>query len=202
MQTGIKIVRFWSEFKMDGEGQPVAVDWVEYGPHGDISRTTTCTPVSKLTPASKDIGQNPVVAYAQAIWQSILPAYEAWKKGQDMPETGHPLTAWAGVSAEQVKVLQVNDVKTVEDLAGLTDKHMTRIPLPGLRSLVENAKRFLTSLDASAASAHMKRVEEENAVLKAEMAEIKAMLLASMAEDEPKKRGRPRKAESVEEEAA
>jgi hypothetical protein len=204
MQASVKIVRFWSEFKMDAEGQPVAVDWVEYGPHGDISRTTTCSPVSKLRPAAKDVSQNPVVAYAQALWQTITPAYEAWKKGQNLPETGLPLAAWAGVSPEQIKVLQVNDVRTVEDLADLTDKHITRIPLPGLRSLIENAKRFLASLDATAASAHMRKIEEENEVLKAEMAEIKAMLLKSMAEDDEAKprRGRPRKSEAVEEEAA
>lgn len=47
--------------------------------------------------------------------------YKAWKEGLADPTSGTPLKEWPPVSRSQVEHLAHNGIKTVEDLANLTD---------------------------------------------------------------------------------
>jgi predicted flap endonuclease-1-like 5' DNA nuclease len=189
----VQIHRFWTIYEIDGETTK-ADDWVEYGPRGESDRTRTREKIARMSKLQPDDGANEVVKMAHAIWNDIKPHYDAWKAGQEIPETGTPLAAWSGVSPEQAEFLRTRGIRTVEDLADLTDTHISRMPLPNLREIIRTAKRFLEGADARVSASKITAVEEENANLKAELAEIRQMLMREAA-DAPAKRGpgRPRK---------
>ena len=125
-------------------------------------------------------------------WETIGPLYEAWKKGQELPETGTPLEAWGGVTAEQVAALKAMGIRTVEDVAEMGDRAAEQLRMPNARKLPELAKSFLGNTDMAARDA-------ENAELKERIAAMEEMLAEKMNEDAPKKRGpgRPKKAEAA-----
>lgn len=196
MTATIHIERFWTAFEPDSEnpGQLRAVDWVSYGPVGSLDKCLTRDKIARLQKVMPDL-QNPTAKIAHMRWQAIKPYYDAWKAGQEMPESGTPLAAWNGVSTEQADALRARQIKTVEDLAQLTDSHVQRFGLPGLRDIIEGAKRYLAGSDARVAAAKMEEMEAENRSLRDELEEIKQMLLKEAAE--PKRGpGRPRKAEA------
>lgn len=191
----IHVKRFYTKFDPDPANpeKMKATDWVEYGPVGSLDKSTTCDKVSRLSAVTPNT-DNPANKLALGRWLAIKPLYEAWKAGQELPESGTPLAAWNGVSPEQAEALRMKSIKTVEDVAQLTDSHVQRFGLPGLRDLILSAQRYIASADTRIADAKMGALEAENAALKAEVEEIKQMLLRDMA---PEKRGpgRPRKAE-------
>lgn len=47
--------------------------------------------------------------------------YEAYKSGKLIPLVGTPLAEWAQISASQVETLKYHGLRTVEEVAGLTD---------------------------------------------------------------------------------
>lgn len=97
----IHIKRFFTQFSPaptpENPEAMRAVDWVEYGPVGSLDKCTTIDKVSRLRAVVKDTGSNPVAAMASAKWRAIEPFYDAWKKGNELPEHGTPLAAWNGV---------------------------------------------------------------------------------------------------------
>lgn len=185
----IRIHQFQRKFK--GE-KPV--DMVEISARSAILETgaissSTWHRVENLRPRSND--DNDFRARYQAeVWASVEPAYEAWLAGQDLPTHGTPLAAWAGVTAEQAKVMAQWQVRTVEDLRDLTDSGMQAVPLPNMRELRKAAAGFLDSRGSAEMAARMAELEAQNA----------AML--EMLADQPEKRGPGRPKKQAEEAAA
>jgi hypothetical protein len=190
----VQVHRFWTTYETEGEATK-ARDWVEYGPLGESDRTRTREKIARMSKLSVDDGQNTVVKMAHAIWADIKPRYDAWKAGQELPESGTPLAAWAGVTPEQAEFLKMRGIRTVEDVEALTDTHISRFGMPGLRDLIKNAKRFLEGTDARVAASKMAALEDRAAAAEAELAETKQMLLRQMQDEAQPKRGpgRPRK---------
>jgi hypothetical protein len=178
MRSNIVIHRFWTKYVDDGKGGLKAQDWVEYSPrHTDKlkneSRVDRILNVVDVPPET-----NPTVRDAIDRADAIRPHYEAWKLGQEVPETGMPLAAWNGVSTEQAEILRAKSIKTVEDVAGMSDAIMNGIPLPGLVTLKQAAARFLAAADSSRAAAQMAKIEEDRERLRLESEEQRQMLNA------------------------
>ncbi len=181
----IIIYRFYTVFdEHPVTKEPRARDMVEYGPIGQAGRTQICERIDIISSPQKVAGQNPSVQAAQVLWNFIKPRYEAWKSNQDLPATGTPLAAWNHLTQTQAEVLRVNGVRSVEDVALLTDTHIHRIPIPNLRSIIEAAKKFLDSKDVNKFTSEMAAKDEMIAALT-----LRVDQLAEMAADNQPKRG-------------
>jgi hypothetical protein len=140
------------------------------------------------------------------VWRQIEPHYIAWKQGTEIPESGIPLSAWAGVTVEQAEVLRKTGIRTVEEVSTLTEGQIGRVNLPGVRNLKQLAAEFLASRSGADTASKVTALAEQNDALKAQLEEM-ASMIAEMraekagdadAEDEApikRKPGRPRKAE-------
>lgn len=184
MASPIAIKRFFTDFKQDRSdaSKLIPVDKVEYGPTGGLQRSAVVSEISRLKnlqPLSGDSG-NPAIEMAHMRWNAIRPHYEAWKSGQEMPLDGTPLAAWNALQAEQAEVLRSRGVKTIEDVASLTDSMIEGIPVPRLRDMRRQAAAFLESSDATRAAAMMAEKDAQIANAQSQIAEqgdqIKALI--------------------------
>ena len=118
----IRVLQFKTEYRTGGRPP---VDKVLIAPIGeDFERTQTWRRIEKIRPpadVSDQVRESATYIDMAAKWQVIGPAYEAWKTGQDLPETGVPLAAWSGVNAAQAEMLKNMGVRTVEEVASLGD---------------------------------------------------------------------------------
>jgi len=198
MAAPFRILRFFTKYQQRN-GQTVATDMVEYCGIGKAQSATTVAPISHLSRVREDGDpDNPAFRQARERWEVIGPAYEAWKKGQDIPVNGTALAAWAGVTAEQAEVLKSAGLRTVEDVAHATDSIISRVQLPGLRGLQEQARLFLAGRGSAAIAADLAQKDAELAAMRGELEELKALLLADEpdldadgAERPRRRRGRP-----------
>jgi hypothetical protein len=180
----IRILEFKTEYNAEGK----ATDWVRLASRSAITETgaethATWLRVDRIRPIA---GDSDKANFFRARWADIEPAYLAWKEGNEIPETGVPLAAWAGVTAEQAEVFKRFGLRTVEDVAEVSEGLVQRIPLPNVRGMREAAAGFLKSRDATKAA-------DEIAALKSQLAEAMEMAGEAKAMADKPKRGRPRK---------
>lgn len=93
--------------------------------------------------------------------------YKAWKEGRELPESGVPIKTWPVISPAQVSLLLNLRVRTVEDLAQLTDEGVHRIGMGG-RALKQKAIDWLESSQSSG------KLVQELEVLRTQNAELLA----------------------------
>jgi len=180
MAASLYVKRFSTEFRPDPNdaAKSIGIDWVEYGPIGSLDRSLTRERVSRLRdclPPGKD---NPAVAMAHARWDAIRPFYERWKSGQEMPVSGTPLAAWNALTPELADLLKSRGVRTVEDVAQLTDAHIERIPVRGLRDLIRQAQLFLDSADTNRFAHSLEKKEQEIAALNGQLDSLREQVAA------------------------
>ncbi len=60
-------------------------------------------------------------------------AYEAWKNGQELPLDGMPIRGWSVISPAQQEALVSMNIRTVEDLAQVTEDGIRRIGMGGVK---------------------------------------------------------------------
>lgn len=213
MAYPIRIVRFWTDYKVRPDGTREPIDWVEYCAPGMAQRLTTPATIRSLSRVIEDVDpDNLAAAMARDRWATIKVAYDAWKAGQELPVSGTPLAAWPGVSTQQAEVIRTLGLKTVEEVAQASDTVLNKIQLPGVREIQANARRFLDGRDGVKAAARMGELEAAMALKDEQLNEMREIMLDmqrrmdTAADGEPdadggeKKRGpgRPRKApESV-----
>lgn len=181
------------EFRQTYHGSK-AVDEVLISPAGEAHmKTQTWHRVAKLRPP-EDVDERTrnadTYVAMNARWSVIGPAYDAWKAGTDLPETGTPLEAWSGVTADQAKILKGFLIRTVEDVRDMSESTFTKLPFPNARKLPELAKAFLEGAKDAALAA-------ENAELKERMAAMEELLQAQMQDTPKPKRGRPPKTQAA-----
>lgn len=180
----ISILDFKTEYVPGKDG----VDMVLLAPKGEgHTKTQTWRRVEKLMPPENaDDAKKASATYQDmaAKWSLIGPAYQAWKQGNALPETGTPLAAWSGVTADMAKALVAMGIRTVEDVRDMSTEHAAKLAFPNARKLPELAGKFLEGKDLAAR-------DQENAELKERLAKMEEMLQEAM-ENKPK-RGRPRK---------
>lgn len=199
----IKVIGFDTKYARQPDGSVKAVDWVSYSPGRFESPSVTRKRIKDMIPTPddqfEDRGPNSNMRqmHMQARWSVIGPAYEAWKKGMEIPETGTPLAAWAGVTREQAELLKKIGILTVEDFSTVEDNKLNRIPLPNARALRDAARKFGDGSDASGLAAKMTELEAQNAALREQFEAAMALL-----EEQADKRKTKPKKEAVEAEAA
>lgn len=184
----------------EGEHQRLLQDMVEYHALGMAQRCSTVDSVNRISrvlPYDPN-SPNEAIKMAHLIWNSVKPAWEAWKGGQEAPLNGTPLAVWPGVTTEQGDILRQFGLRTVEEVAAMTDGIVTKIPLPSARDIKANAQRFLESADQNRTAERLEEKDREMAMLKEQLEEMRQIVLSQEAkkkepEEPAKKRGRPRK---------
>lgn len=173
-------IEIFTDFKPQPDGSYVEEDrikWVRKGANG----AETSESVRRLL---KDGGP---------IWQALKPHYDAWKAGKEAPVNGLRLEAWPGATPQLVKALASFHIRTVEDLADLEDAALTKVPIPGIRSIRQNAKAFVEAQKATAPVAgKIATLEKDNEDLRTQVAELTELVQSLMPKDAPR-RGRPPK---------
>jgi hypothetical protein len=187
----ITVHRFYTVYEDDPKnpGTTRQRDMVEYGPIGQGSRTRAVERIDILSKANKVAGANPASMAAQVLWAHIKPRYEAWKGNQELPETGTPLAAWNHLTPTQAEFLRTNGIRTVEDVASLTDIHIQQFKIHNLRSIIEAAKRFVDGADVNKFAGEMKAKDEQLAAANARIDQMAEMLAKLMEDKETPKRG-------------
>ena len=96
MVAPFHIREFYTRFRNGKED-----DYVVLVPRGEAAdRVATPLRVKEIIPKGDLSEDNPSHYALIKRWEVVGPAYEAWKKGQEVPEDGTPLAAWPGVSPE------------------------------------------------------------------------------------------------------
>lgn len=184
-RANVRAIRFYQVPHQNEDGSYRYVDWVEYAALGNAKYLTTPDAVSR------------VQKLTDGTWDCLKPAYEAWKAGQEIPLNGTPLSAWSGVNPQQADILKARDIKTIEDVAEMTDAHMSKIGIPDIRYLRDQAKAWVASKDTRKIEAEMANKDEQIAFLTEQMAEMQAQMAALAGEEAPKRRGRPPKVQEA-----
>lgn len=195
ISRSLRIVGFRTDYSPIDPANPIAgmkaTEYVDLSSVGQAKYTVT---PMRIADAKR---------MTNGMWEVVRPHYEAWKSGQDVPENGTPLAAWAGIRPEQIAVLRQFDIKTVEDLAALTDSILSRPGMTGLRSVRDAAVAWEKSKDTRAVASDVLAVKLENEALKQQMADLMALMGKDNTEEPVKRRpGRPRKEDADEAEAA
>jgi len=174
-------------FKLDEKGkrvlEAVEVDWVTYAPAHSPMGANTTERIRHLRPTQEIIeGENAEkTRFMLARWSAIEPAYEAWRKGHELPINGTPLAHWPGVSAAMAAELRKYNILTVENVRDLAETQLERIRLPNMRELRNSAKAFLDNMrNAEAAEREVER-DNEVANLRLLLEEQSEKLAAAMA---------------------
>lgn len=199
----IFVKKFFTKYKQNpaDAGENLGIDYVEYGPLGGLDRTLNTATVKSLIGRLQplDDAQNPAIIMAHERADIIKKQYDAWKSGKEVVISGTPLAAWNAVNADQVEILNRVGIKSVEDVAALTDASASRVGLPNRNELIRLAKNFLESKDQSrlaqrltekdeaidALAAEAEEAKQAMADMKAQMAQMQAMLEAQQEDKAP-----------------
>lgn len=117
--------------------------------------------------------------------------YKAWKAGQSAPLTGTPLDEWPGVSQSFIDEMRGYGVRSVEQLAALSDGIASQ--KPGWLTWRSKAQGWLDASSKQADIAAVAQAKAENDELKAQLAELQKMVdaLTAPKQDEPKTETEP-----------
>ena len=187
-------------------GELVARDYVKYGPPHLLDRQVVTARVDRILKAKRPVqgSKNPHELHAWLRAEYIRPMYEAWKRGEELPDNGTPLAVLNFLRPEDVALLKRHGIRSVQELSTLHEGSFDRIPVPGLREKKTQAAKFLEAQDANKAAAEMAKRDDKIAELERKLAELAASRASEDAEvDEngdriPKRRGRPPKVEQHE----
>lgn len=166
LAQSLRIIKFETRYipldpaKPD-RGTPKAVDYVITAPRGMGKYTET--PMRIID----------VQRMTNGMWDIVEPHYEAWKKGNELPEDGTALAAWNGVNAEQADVLKAQGIRSVEDLAMVPDSMIEKLGM-GMRAARDAAKRWVAATDTRTLAASMADKDAEIEALKQQMADLMA----------------------------
>lgn len=121
--------------------------------------------------------------------------------GENATEMGTPLSAWPLISAAKAEELRALNFRTVESIAHASDSQLEKLGMAaGMAAHVfrDRARRYLEVARDEGANNEQaeraKKLEEENAKMKSDMDEMKAMI-AELAANQKKKPGRKSDAE-------
>ena len=181
-RLNVVAVDFWTDYVPDpaDASQTIARDMVKWAKRGDLTTFAMVDSVARVRRPlmEEENGQR----LPNPVWAAIKPAYDRWKAGEAMIEDGTALEAWPGLAKGQIKVLRAGQIRTVEDLASISDANLGNIRLPDARKLRDRAKVFLANQEGAA---HLDKVlaerDQKTAALEAELAELRAFVAAQQA---------------------
>jgi len=178
----IRVISFKTEYKKDAKGENVAIDWVEYAPIHAITSTRVCERVHALKPPEfiKNDDEGMKMAFIRHRWGMIEPAYEAWKNDQEIPINGTPIGAWPNITTDQAQALKKQGIRTVEEVAAMTDTAIRGLPMPNARDLVGQAQDFLAASDQALVAQEMTNRDARITSLEEKLAASGEQLAAAM----------------------
>lgn len=104
--------------------------------------------------------------------------YHAFKERTELPQEGTPLSEWPAISRSQAEELSFYNVKTVEQLAELSDTHASQFM--GIQALKRQAKDWLEVAKEQAAANNLRKELEQRdemiASLQEQINELTALL--------------------------
>lgn len=197
---GIRVLKFWTDYLPNGDGTFKEVDKVEYCALGGQNLATNVKSIREIKSVRpiEDPDNDLPGVFAKVRYDSIIPAYEAWKNGQDVPLDGTPLGAWPALSAEQVNLLRGQGIRSVEEVANMGEQIRSRVRLPNVQVLVDQAKAFISNKDKTALASDLANKDQKIRDLEEQVKEMYELLSSST---EPKRRGRPPKATAPDDES-
>lgn len=147
-------LRFYTKYD-----RPEPEDWVEWVKKGEGGGGgTTSDAVRRVQGTAK--------------WQIIGPAYEAWKKGEEVPTEGTPLYAWNGVSREMSDELKRFHIYTIEDLAQFPDHNLSKLPIQNLREWRKKAQAWIEAQGTNDIAA---KLSERDKVIENQQSQLEDM---------------------------
>lgn len=123
-------------------------------------------------------------------------SFLAWKDGNTLPEMGTPLKTWPVLSPAKIEMYLRANVRTVEDLAALTEEGIKNCGM-GARTDKQTAMNWLEQAKNGATAGQLSALQTENERLTGQVDELTATVralgeqLRAMQETRP--RGRPRR---------
>ena len=181
------------ELSRDKEGKVIYDDMVTYYPIGKEQIALNHARIDKLMKVTDLYEDNPAYMAAKWRWDYIRPAYEAWKRGEELPDGGTPLAAAQFLRREDMDALKRGGCRTLEELRDLPEGARESFRVPRLRELQKQADVFLKAADQQKAQAEIEARDHKVAVLENESREMQAelaQLKSLLAERRP---GRPPK---------
>lgn len=116
----------------------------------------------------------------------------AYKRGEEGVVDGTLIEMCPIIPETHIKLLKTLNVLTVEDVAGLTDAGVQKIGMGGYK-LRDAARKFVQSQSGDKPA--LDALKAENQKMKQQLAEMQEQMRLITAPPEPKKRGRPAKAQ-------
>lgn len=166
----LEIKRFYTEtrkIKKDNrEIVEVKDDMVEYGQIGMTNRATVIATVkSILNVIDDDDSSNPAIRIASARKRFIEPRYKQWKEGVELASYGTPLNAWPDLNTDHARLLSAKGIRSIEDLAALTEAQIQNVGFMGARDVVQKAQAFLRTRKETNRDAEIAELKARIAVL-------------------------------------
>ncbi len=110
--------------------------------------------------------------------QRFAKQYAAFKNNQDDVLVGTPLEQWPGIKRSQVEEMKYFNIRTVEQLADLSDTHSQQFM--GVNELKKRAQAFLAAAEDNAANeklaAELAIRDDEITALKQAVEELKGLI--------------------------
>lgn len=181
----LRVVEFKTQYRPGKD----PVDMVLLAPSGPaFERQQSWHRVAKLVPpenVDEAEKQSQKYQHMAARWSVVGPAYDEWKKGNQIPENGIPLAAWSGVTTDQAAFLRKMGIRTVEDVRDMGEQAISALNWPDSRKLPALARAYLEGEAAAEKDAKISNLEEQIEVMR------------QMLEEQKPKRGpgRPKKEE-------
>ena len=108
-------------------------------------------------------------------------AFEAWQKGQELPTSSTPIKGWAVVSPAVQETILQSGVRTVEDLAALSDEACRRLGMGAGAWKAMAATWVEQTTDKAGVAAKQATLERDNADLRAKVEEQGKLLEQALA---------------------
>jgi hypothetical protein len=179
------------------DGKPIYDDMVAYYPDGKSQTAMNHARIDKISKIPDPVPMdNPAYAAAKARWDYIKPRYEAWKKGQELPEGGTPLAAANFLRREDIDILKQGGIRSLEELIALPEGMREAFRIPRIRELMKQADAFLKAADQQRAHEEIEARDHKVAALENESKEMRAkvaQLEAALLETTKRGPGRPPK---------
>ncbi len=161
--------------KLTKDGAPIYanVDYVTVRQPGDVNSVIFEAEhwIKKIIPSDLD-GKRMHPAHAEYYKK----AYARYKEGQEIPVEGTAIKLWPVATAAQVALLNSLNIRTVEELANLSDEGLKRIGM-GAIELKMKAKAWLAAAkDKSGLTEEMLALQKKNELLELNMAAMKEQL--------------------------
>lgn len=142
--------------------------WVTYAPAHNPVNTQTRERVRHLMP-NKDMKgdkSGEKRKFVNVRWLQIEPHYNAYLAGEEIPTEGTALGQWAGANKAQSEALKAVGLRTVEEVAAMTDTMCDRVRMPNVRDFRKSAIAYLENAGAAATAA--KSAETDSKIEKLE----------------------------------